>query len=184
MREQTDEIAARRPCPFLAIRESTIGSAASGSSGPIICEAGGGVVLHGKGKGREATLFCPACDIPRALAHPRACLYLVPFRIFRGDQAKSYYACRWRLDFKPLFFPEDIEWCRACRHWFPRPPEELVHQQIEFSRLALKLFSSPNSPYIHPALEGLYSTTPQDKKHWHQSLREKVRGFLKRRKPA
>jgi hypothetical protein len=162
-------------CPFRVICLPAKEGVAPGACDRVICEASD-AVLNDPAGGQEQ--HCPSCDIPGTLAHPRACLYLVPFRVLNGVRAKSYYACRWRLDFKPLFFPENIDWCRACRHWFPRPPEHLVFNQVEFSRLALKLYSSPAAPYIHPALKDLYSTIPDDRKKWHQALWIKIKCLM------
>ena len=168
-------------CPFRVIRSSTAEGAAAESSDRVLCEAGGGVILCEDGKGQEADRICRTCDIPLSVTHRHACLYLAPFRVFQGNQAKSYYGCRWRLDFKPMFFPENIDWCRACRHWFPRPPEHLVFHQIEFSHRALELFLSPPSPYIHPALKALFEKLPEEKKKWHRSLWEKMKCLTGRR---
>ena len=169
-------------CPFRVIRSSTAESPAAESSDDVICEAAGGFILCEAGKGQEAGRICMTCDIPLSLTHRHACLYLAPFHVFEGNQAKSYYGCRWRLDFKPMFFPENIDWCRACRNWFPRPPENLVFHQIEFSHRALELFLSPPSPYIHPALKALFDKLPEEKKEMASVFVEKnttVRGSLK-----
>lgn len=169
-------------CPFRAIRPSATETGAEGTGGKVVCEAAGDAILGDAGKGLNTNPFCPVCDIPRLLAHPRACLYLVPFRVFQDGRAKSYYACRWRLDFKPFFFPENIDWCRACRHWFPRPPEHLVFHQLEFTRRALELYLSPAAPYVHPALKDYYLPVPDDGKNWYRALCEKVRGLIRRRR--
>ena len=157
-------------CPFRAIRPSASEEIGGGTRRTVICEAGGGMVIDDADAGPEGKPFCTACDVPCTLAHPKACLYLVPFRVFGENGARSFYACRWRLDFKPLYFPENIDWCRACRNWFPRPAEDLVANQADFSRRALELFRSDPTPYLHPALKDLYAETPEEEKNWLQRL--------------
>jgi len=57
-----------------------------------------------------------------------------------------------------------------------------VFHQVEFTRRALDLYSSPAVPYIHPALKDLYSPVPNDRKNWYRALREKVRDLIIRRR--
>ncbi len=123
MLDKNDEKPIRAECPFRVMRLSAKEDIAGGVCRTVICEAGGGAVIDDAGAGLEGESFCAACDVPRTLAHSRSCLYLVPFRVFQGNGARSFYSCRWRLDFKPLHFPENIDWCRACRHCFRDRPK-------------------------------------------------------------
>ncbi len=176
MPDKTDEKPFRLECPFRVVRPS----AKDGNVSPsIICEAGGGAAIDDTGNLPETNPVCTVCDIPNALAHPKACLYLVPFRVFQGSGSRSFYSCRWRLDFKPLFFPENIDWCRACRHWFPRPPENLVANQADFSRRALELYRSDPTPYLHPALKDLYMKIPEGRTNWVQRLWLKAQRLIR-----
>ncbi|TFU17738.1 hypothetical protein [Thermus tengchongensis] len=63
---------------------------------------------------------CQACPIPEALAHPQACLYLVPFRL----EGKALFACRFTFTWAQE--PAVADWRRLCPcpYWFPRAPEE------------------------------------------------------------
>ena len=166
-------------CPFRVMRSPAKEGDVEGACRTVVCGAGGGAIIDDAGAGPGKNPCCEACDIPLALAHPKACLYLVPFRVFKGDEARSFYACRWRLDFKPLYFPENIDWCRACSHWFPRPPEDLVANQADFSRQALALYLSDPTPYLHPALKDLYTKIPEEKKNWVQRLWRKTQRLIR-----
>ena len=80
--------------------------------------------------------------------------------------------------FQAALFPENIDWCRACRHWFPRPPEALVANQVDFSRRALELYRSDPLPYLHPALKDLHAKIPEEKKNRLQRLGQKAMRFM------
>ena len=128
-------------CPFRIIRLATQESRLASGREIVSCEAGGGITLtevDEKGVGP----VCRSCDIPPSLVKKHACLYLVPFRVFREHDAQSYYACRWFLNIPPSNVPRNNDWCRGCSYWFPRPPENLIPDPLTFSRKALALFLS------------------------------------------
>lgn len=63
---------------------------------------------------------CRACPIPEALAHPRACLYLVPLRL----EGQARFACRFTFTWAREPAPTDWRRLCPCVYWFPRAPEE------------------------------------------------------------
>jgi hypothetical protein len=138
-------------CPFRVIQPSlTQGDTQEDTKG-MICEAGGGTLLLPPGKaGETVPLVCLTCDIPEAITEDYACLYLIPFRIFEGDEAQSYYACQWFLTLNPQKVPKDTVWCRGCPYWFPRPDEFLITNRIRLSHKALQFFLFPPEPKISP----------------------------------
>lgn len=93
---------------------------------------------------------CNACAVPVALQSHRACLNLVPMRVFptgkrplpvmqqhsRPEEKReaqpdveaegAYFACRWFYTWYGRNQPRDIDMCLSCPHWFPRPPRELI----------------------------------------------------------
>lgn len=71
------------------------------------CEAGEAVVTAGD---------CRACSIPAAVAHPDACLHLVPLR----HQGEPQYACRWFFSFAKEPTVDDWRELCFCPYWFPR----------------------------------------------------------------
>src|SRR5438876_512972 len=115
----------------------------------FICGASGGpehgYVLGVAGEDLSAMIAtCNACPIPNALASSRSCLNLVPVRRFPGgkrslpmlqkqnqavdsnESADVYFPCRWFYTLYGQKQPRDLNVCRSCTHWFPRPPRELI----------------------------------------------------------
>ncbi len=130
-------------CPFRHVEAIQDGEGTAPPGARIICQAGGDEVLGFLRKREQADSVCEACDIPKTLTLGYACLYLLPFRVFREKEVRSYFACRWFINIPPENLHRDIVWCRACRDWFPRPPESLIPGQIAWSRKARELFLDP-----------------------------------------
>ncbi|ADW21720.1 hypothetical protein CSW25_03700 [Thermus scotoductus] len=63
---------------------------------------------------------CWRCPIPEALAHPQACLYLVPFRM----EGTALFACRFTFTWAREPAVADWRCLCPCPYWFPRAPEE------------------------------------------------------------
>ena len=128
-------------CPFQEILSSPNQGEILGAEIAIICEAGGGtMLLPPKKAGETIPLVCLTCDVPEAIMEDYACMYLIPFRVFEGDEAQSYYACRWFLTLNPKKVPKDTIWCRECPYWFPRPDESLITKRIRLGHTARQLF--------------------------------------------
>jgi len=115
---------APRPCIYR--KEHQVEDAAEVE---IVCLAGG---CHRLGIiGSDQTYLeyvCSQCPIPDALTdEAKACLYLLPIRIFGESETETLYHCRWLYKLNPkradkllsLHFP------KACEWWFPHPIEFL-----------------------------------------------------------
>jgi len=95
----------------------------------IVCIAGGDHRLGIVGSdGTYMETVCGHCPIPGALTdEAKACLYLLPIRIFGEAEIETFYLCRWLYKINPkrgdkllsLHFP------KACEWWFPHPIEFL-----------------------------------------------------------
>ena len=91
----------------------------------ILCQAGGNFRLGtvGEDTGRIIQI-CQSCDIPTSMSKgPSTCLHLIPFRVFNGNEVKSYYACQWFFSFDPKGAHKKREsQCEGnCLFWFQRP---------------------------------------------------------------
>lgn len=71
---------------------------------------------------------CGECSVPEVLSREaRGCLYLLPMRIFEGDQAagvaRTLYHCRTFYDLNPKRPATTARWHvpGLCSWWFPRP---------------------------------------------------------------
>jgi len=113
-----------RPCIYR--KERPLGGA---SEVEIVCIAGGYQRLGTVGSDRTyMENVCDQCPIPDALTdEARACLYLLPIRVFGEAEIETFYLCRWLYKINPkradkllsLHFP------KACEWWFPHPLEFL-----------------------------------------------------------
>lgn len=96
----------------------------------MVCLAGGNHRLAVISQGDFAYMekVCGQCPVPAALS-PEAnpCLYLLPFRIFRGTEVETLYHCRalYRLNPKRADRSLSLHFPKACEWWFPHPLEFL-----------------------------------------------------------
>lgn len=152
-------------CPFRSMGRAA--EIQSGFARQVICEAGGGFEL-GTSESMDAVIkICECCNIPATLNLPHACLFLVPFRIFRHDCVQSYYGCRWYFSINPQNAPKNIDWCRGCRDWFPRPPEYLIPGQISICHKFHRIFLNPPERTDH------FSIPSEPRRiRWHERLRD------------
>ncbi len=95
----------------------------------FVCLAGGNHPLGIK-EGDQAYLkeVCGSCPIPAALTREaKACLYLLPIRIFLGAEIETLYQCRvlYRLNPKRADRSLSLHFPKACEWWFPHPLEFL-----------------------------------------------------------
>lgn len=154
-----------RNCPFRSVgREDCVGPKRSAQH--ITCEAGGGFELGTADCLDAVNSICAFCDIPPSLNLPHACLFLVPFRVFQHDQLQSYFGCRWYFSINPGNAPKNIDWCRGCRDWFPRPPEYLIPGQISISRKFHQIFLNPSE-----RMDRLLMPPNSRKLNWREKLR-------------
>lgn len=130
-------------CPFRTLGQPA-GAHPSGMTKSVLCEAGGGFELGTTDCLDAVNGICASCDIPPSLNLPHACLYLVPFRVFRQGRVQSFFGCRWYFSINPDNTPKNIDWCRGCRDWFPRPPEDLIPGQISISRTFHRYYLNPS----------------------------------------
>ena len=88
------------PCPYRG---------PEGSAG-FACEAAEGALVTASD--------CHTCSIPEAVAHKRACLYLVPMRY----EGQALFACRCYSTEYSLLAAKDWRHLCFCNYWFPRGP--------------------------------------------------------------
>jgi hypothetical protein len=95
----------------------------------IVCLAGGNHFLGiAGGDLRYLEEVCGSCPVPDALTEEaRACLYLLPLRIFRENEIETIYQCRvlYRLNPKRADRSLSLHFPQACEWWFPHPLEFL-----------------------------------------------------------
>ena len=144
---------ALRNCPFLAFRPLPEGER-QGVFKQIICEAGGGYILGTTDSVNAAHEICQLCDIPISLKFYHACLNLVPFRVFQNNHVQSRYGCRWHFSRNPQKIPRNVDWCKICGDWFPRPPESLIPDLITVSHLFHHIFLNSLGDRKFPTLPG------------------------------
>ena len=121
----------------------------------IICEAGAGYVLATKDSVNAAQEICQLCDIPASLNFYHACLNLVPFRVFQNNRVQSRYGCRWHFSRNPQKIPRNVDWCKICGDWFPRPPESLIPDLIRVSHEFYRIF-------LNSLEDGGFPTLPRE----------------------
>jgi len=63
---------------------------------------------------------CRSCPIPEALAHKKACMYLVPLR----EEGRSIFACRCYSTQLTVLAAKDWRRLCFCNYWFPRGPAD------------------------------------------------------------
>jgi hypothetical protein len=91
----------------------------------IVCLAGGNHRLGIAGVDlKYLEDVCGQCPIPGALTdEARACLYLLPFRIFGEVEIETLYHCRWLYRLNPQRADKllSLHSPKACEWWFPHP---------------------------------------------------------------
>ena len=92
----------------------------------IVCLAGGNhrLAITGSGDLTYLETVCGQCPIPDALTdEAKACLYLLPIRIFGEVEIETFYQCRalYRLNPKRADKSLSLHFPRACEWWFPHP---------------------------------------------------------------
>ena len=130
-------------CPFRTYRPISENRELGGFE-EIVCEAGGGFVLGTAQSISVAQEICRACDIPASLSLYHACLNVVPFRVFQDDHVQSYYGCRWHFSRNPQKVPKNIDWCKNCGDWFPRPTKASIPGLIRLSYKIRHIFLNPS----------------------------------------
>jgi len=95
----------------------------------IVCLAGGNhrLGIIGSDLAYMETV-CGQCPIPDVLTdEAKACLYLLPIRIFGEIEIETFYQCRafYRLNPKQADKSLFLHFPRACEWWFPHPIEFL-----------------------------------------------------------
>jgi len=140
-------------CPFRTYRPASEDDQ-QGILEEIICEAGGGFILGTTDSVNAAQETCQLCDIPTSLKVYHACLNLVPFRVFEDNHVQSYYGCRWHLSRNPRKIPKNMNWCKICGDWFPRPQESLIPDLIRVSHLFYHIFLNHLGDRKFPTLSG------------------------------
>jgi len=63
---------------------------------------------------------CRRCAIPEAVAHPQACLYLVPMR----HENEARFACPWYFTWAREPAVRDWHDLCFCQYWFPRGADD------------------------------------------------------------
>lgn len=113
---------------------------------------------------------CMSCAIPEALAHNRACLYLVPLR-HRGQAA---FVCRAVSPEESVFAVKNWRHLCFCRYWFPRPPEEAMVPGLDRMRTAYlrSLRGEKQAPTRLPLAEDCkdHKKSPETAMDWFRSL--------------
>jgi len=93
------------PLPVCPYRDPVSGSAFS-------CAAGEGEAVNAD--------TCLACALPDAIAHPRACLFLLPLR----HHGEARFACRCYSTRGSVLSAKNWRTLCFCGFWFPRPKIE------------------------------------------------------------
>jgi len=163
-----------------------------------ICGASGGPELGhvlGTVGGDTSSLVttCNTCPIPDALEARQSCLNLVPVRRFTGgkrsllviqaqvqsdqtgqssEQGDAYFPCRWFYTLHGQNQPRDTFLCRACPHWFPRPPLEIIPNYWPETRKMLRIVNGEESALGPPT--GFAPASPQPSGTWWRRLRQRV----------
>ena len=163
-----------------------------------ICGASGGPELgHVLGMVGEdmssLVATCNTCPIPDALEARQSCLNLVPVHRFsggkrslqviqapmQGDQtdqsselADAYFPCRWFYTLHGQKQPRDTFLCRACPHWFPRPPREIIPNYWPETQKMLRIVNGEESALGPPMGFTPHSRPPP--RNWWQGLLQKI----------
>jgi hypothetical protein len=163
-----------------------------------ICGASGGPELgHVLGTVEEAmsslVATCNTCPIPDALEARQSCLNLIPVRRFTGgkrnlpviqaqvqsdqtdqssEQGDAFFPCRWFYTLHGQKQPRDTFLCRACPHWFPRPPREIIPNYWPETRKMLRIVNGEESALGSPT--GFAPASPQPSGTWWQRLLQRV----------
>lgn len=162
--------------PFLPVcsyrRVMTDGA---GSTSYYVCACSGGLPI---GTVAEEALaladICGPCNIPPELSpNRRACLFLVPVRLWEGGTLRTVFACRWFYFLKPKSLPgEKWQLCLGCPHWFPRTEEEAdIPGMDRWIRKIIQMYWEPEPP-----IESLWS-----RRHahvppiWRKRIGERIR---------
>ena len=87
---------------------------------------------------------CRTCSIPEAVAHEKACLYLIPIR----HEGRSHFVCHCYSTRVTLLAAKDWRRLCFCNYWFPRGPAD---------RELAKRFTEARSQY-RPLLRGTKPT--------------------------
>lgn len=163
-----------------------------------ICGASGGPE-HGHVLGTvggdmfSLVAICNTCPIPDALEARQSCLNLVPVRRFsdgkrnlpviqaqvQGDQiaqsseqADAYFPCRWFYTLHGQNQPRNTLLCRACPHWFPRPPREIIPNYWPETQKMLRIVNGEESALGPPT--GFTPASRPPPRNWLQRLLQKV----------
>ncbi|HEX9134497.1 MAG TPA: hypothetical protein VF844_19580 [Ktedonobacteraceae bacterium] len=165
-----------------------------------ICGASGGPeqghVLATVGEDMSSLVAtCNTCPIPDALEARQSCLNLVPVRRFSGgkrslpviqaqqvqgvqtvqssEHADAFFPCRWFYSLHGQNQPRDTLLCRACPHWFPRPPRELIPDYWRATQKMLRIVNGEESAL--GARTGFTPASQQSSGTWWQRLLGRVR---------
>jgi hypothetical protein len=136
------------------------------------------------------------CPIPDALEARQSCLNLVPVRRFSGgkrslpvvqaqvqgdqaaqssEQGDAYFPCRWFYTLHGQNQPRDTRLCRACPHWFPRPPREIIPDYWNATQKMLRVVNGEEAA-LPPT--GFTPATPQPPRTWWQHLLQKIHLYI------
>jgi hypothetical protein len=163
-----------------------------------LCGASGGpehghVLATSGGDMSSLVAICNTCPIPDALEDGQSCLNLVPVRRFPGgkrilpviqaqvqgdqtaqssEQADVYFPCRWFYTLHGQKQPRDTLLCRACPHWFPRPPREIIPNYWPETRKMLRIVNGEESALGPPT--GFTPASRPPPNNWLQHLCQKV----------
>jgi hypothetical protein len=114
-----------------------------------VCDCAGGIPIGlDAAEDPRVVEICGACNIPSEL-HPsrRACLFLIPVRIWEGGRLRTGFSCRWFYGLKPERLPGEV-WkvCLGCPHWFPRPPDETdIPRMMDWIQRIIRLYWEPET---------------------------------------
>ena len=164
----------------------------------FLCGASGGpeqghVLGMAGGDLSSLVATCNTCPIPDALEARQSCLNLVPVRRFTGgkrslpviqaqvqgdqtdqssEQVDAYFPCRWFYTLHGQKQPRDTLLCRACSHWFPRPPREIIPDYWPETLKMLRVVNGEESALGPPT--GFTPASRPPPSNWLQRLFQKV----------
>jgi hypothetical protein len=156
---------ALRPCLYRKLRPVE-----DGTEVEIVCIAGGNHRLGITGSDLTCMRYvCGQCPIPDVLTEEsKACLYLIPMRIFGEAEAETLYQCRALYNINPERADKSpcLNAPGLCPWWFPHPIEFLPPGTEWHTHRARGLYLGEIEKPAPPPLRLVSVTSPEPSSRW------------------